>query len=77
MGDERTIAIWRRTLISGDGSPRRVRPTYYIVGRPTGRPADLVNQLSVGMQQNPEVYNKTNTTEDYAAGNRRINVAGT
>ena len=23
---------------------------------------DLVNQLSVGMQQNPEVYNKTNTT---------------
>jgi hypothetical protein len=49
--------------------------TYYIVsaGADWTPRQDLVNQVSVGMQQNPEVYNKTNTTEDYAAaGNRRI-----
>ena len=49
--------------------------TYYILstGVDWTPRQNLVNQFSLGMQQNPEVYNKTNSTEDYAAaGNRRI-----
>ncbi|MGH9386988.1 MAG: carboxypeptidase regulatory-like domain-containing protein [Vicinamibacterales bacterium] len=49
--------------------------TYYILstGADWTPRQDMVNQFSLGMQQNPEVYNKTNTAADYeAAGNRRI-----
>ena len=49
--------------------------TYYILsaGADWTPRQNLVSQLSIGTQQNPEVYNKTNTLEDYApAGNRRI-----
>ena len=49
--------------------------TYYILstGADWTPRQNLVNQFSLGMQQNPEVYNKTNTFEDYEpAGSRRI-----
>jgi hypothetical protein len=53
--------------------------TYYILsGGADWMPRqNLVNQLSVGMQQNPELYNKTNRFEQYeSAGNRRIQGQG-
>jgi hypothetical protein len=49
--------------------------TYYILstGADWTPRQNIVNQFSLGMQQNPEVYNKTNSLALYEpAGNRRI-----
>ncbi len=49
--------------------------TYYVLstGADWTPRNNIVNQFSLGMQQNPELYNKTNRFEQYApAGSRRI-----